>query len=695
MSETAALCPPRAGPANVKIALAVLLLLLVAAAGIALVLRFVEGERERDLRAWQQRLGIVADSRFAAVDEWLTEQIGEVAALARNASLQLYMSELALAGGDPERAALAEAQAGYLRNLLLVSAERAGFAAPPTGPAVAANVERIGVAGLALVDRAGRVLVATPGMPPVTGSLRDFLAGLRPGAGGVMDLFLDAAGRPAMAFAAPVFAIQGDDDADAQVGLVIGVKQVADELYPRLRQPGAATETAVAVLVRGRDGTVEYLSPLPDGTPPLTLKMARDTPDLDAAFALDHPGGFALRRDYRSRGVLVTGRAFAAVPWTLMYTIERAEALADSEARLTRLSVAFVLAIALVAAALVAVWRHASSRRAAAAADAYRDLAQRFEAQRNLLRLVADSQPAGIYILDADGRYRFANAAASRAAGIAVDDMIGKPAPSVLGPALAEPILDLNRHALEHGQPVSRIWRSEDGGALRVVQFEHVPVPAAATTPPGVLVVERDVTEAVSERERRTRILDQLVRTLVGIVDRRDPFAADQSARVARLARAIAAEMGLGPRDIDTAETAGNLLNLGKILVAPEVLTRSGALTETERRQVRDSLAAGAELLQDIEFDGPVADTLRQAQARWDGTGTPPLAGDDILVTARVVAVANAFIGMTSPRARRDALAADPAIETLLGEVGRAFDRGVVAALINHLDKSNRAAAAD
>ena len=50
---------------------------------------------------------------------------------------------------------------------------------------------------------------------------------------------------------------------------------------------------------------------------------------------------------------------------------------------------------------------------------------------------------------------------------------------------------------------------------------------------------------------------------------------------------------------------------------------------------------------------------------------------------------------MTSPRARRDALAADPAIETLLGEVGRAFDRGVVAALINHLGKSNRTAAAD
>src|SRR3546814_259727 len=152
-----------------------------------------------------------------------------------------------------------------------------------------------------------------------------------------------------------------------------------------------------------------------------------------------------------------------------------------------------------------------------------------------------------------------------------------------------------------------------------------------------VLVVERDITDAVTEREKRSRILDQLVRTLVGIVDRRDPFAADHSSRVALIARAIAAEMGLSVTDIDTAETAGNLLNLGKILITPDLRTRGGALSDSGREQVRISMQTSADMRQGIGFDGPVVESLRQAQVRWDGSGMPAgLAGEDILITARI-----------------------------------------------------------
>jgi HD-GYP domain-containing protein (c-di-GMP phosphodiesterase class II) len=97
-------------------------------------------------------------------------------------------------------------------------------------------------------------------------------------------------------------------------------------------------------------------------------------------------------------------------------------------------------------------------------------------------------------------------------------------------------------------------------------------------------------------------------------------------------------------------------------------------------------MQTSADLLDGIEFDGPVVETLRQAQARWDGTGTPAVAGDAILVTARIVAVANAFVGMVSRRAYREALGIDRAVDALLAQVGKAFDRRVVAALIGYLD---------
>jgi hypothetical protein len=98
------------------------------------------------------------------------------------------------------------------------------------------------------------------------------------------------------------------------------------------------------------------------------------------------------------------------------------------------------------------------------------------------------------------------------------------------------------------------------------------------------------------------------------------------------------------------------MMNVGKILVPSDVLTRTEALGEAELQQIRNSIQASAELLQGVEFDGPVVETLRQLQENWDGSGAPRgLAGEEILLPARIVSVANAFVAMISPRAWRPA----------------------------------------
>jgi PAS domain S-box-containing protein len=652
------------------------------------MIRFVDSEWQRELRAWQVRLGIVADSRFAAVDDWLDRQFEELAGLADNASLQLYMTQLATSATNPDDADVADAQAEYLQNLIAATATRAGFADSSAASNVPANLARTGTGGIALIDAKGQTVAATQGMPPLAGRLREFISGLKPGERGLLDLYVDSVGRPAMAFAIPVFAVQGNRDAASQIGTVIGVKEVGDELFPLLHQPGETGETALAVLVRRSGVAVEYLSPLPDGKPPLSLRMAADTRDLDAAFAVATPGGFdAARRDYRNREVLVTSRSFSKAPWTLMYTIARGEALDDAESRLRLITATSIIAMMLVAVLTVGVWLYGISLRRAESAARYREMAERSEEQRSLLRLVTDSQPTGIFILDGEGRYRFANREAGRVAGIPTDDLVGKSIANIVGPEAARRYLSRNREVLETGSPASDVARLTVDGAVRVVQTDHIPVSPSQDLPKGVLIVEHDITETVTERERRARILSQIVRTLVGVVDRRDPYAANHSQRVAALARAIAGEMSLPEREIDTAETAGNLLNFGKILVAPELLTKSGDISQEDRQLVRQSIQTSGELLGGIEFDGPVVMTLRQAQARWDGTGIPTgLAGEDILITARVVSVANAFVGMVSKRAYREALDIDRAVAAIFDQAGKAFDRRVVVALINYLD---------
>src|SRR3546814_6925483 len=107
--------------------------------------------------------------------------------LAENTSLQLYLGLIQATGG---KAALESPEAGFLRNLLTVVADRAGFKAPVQGAGVAANVAHVGVAGIALVDKAGAVVVASPGFPQIAGGVKDFIDGARSSARAASDLFV-------------------------------------------------------------------------------------------------------------------------------------------------------------------------------------------------------------------------------------------------------------------------------------------------------------------------------------------------------------------------------------------------------------------------------------------------------------------------------------------------------------------------
>ncbi|WP_374366832.1 HD domain-containing phosphohydrolase [Dongia sp.] len=686
-TTTAALIEEKKARFDLRIIFPAIILLLVAIIGVVAVNYFVAQEREREETQWQLRMGVVADSRFSDVDRWLNRQLDELGGLAKNESVQIYTDQISELSGDPSVAEEVEALRDYLRNLLTVTADRTGFTLPESAGSVPANVAETGAAGLLIIDNDGNVVAASPGAPPYSGELAAFVAGQTRGQRVIGDMTLNARGNPSMAFLVPLVAAQSEGAQAEQIGVILGIKEVASELFPLLRQPGEASASAKAILVRAKDDKITYLSPDENGKP-MAIELDASTPDLDTAFAAAKPGAFATdRRNAAGTRVLVTGRSFNLVPWSLVYTIDYDEALGAAEARFRNLTIYLLLAVALVAVIIVAVWRHGSSRRASEAAHQFQQMASKFESQKNLLQLVTDSQPTQIFILDAQDRYRFANSQAAKAAGIPTAEMIGKPITNVLGPAAAKRYVTLNHEALELKHEVSNVARTEEGGKVKVVQSEHIPLKDDAGHEQSVLTVERDITDVVTERERRARTLNQLVETLVDVVDKRDPFAAQHSSRVAKVARAVAREMALTEVEIETANIAGNLLNLGKILIPQDVLSKTGQLTDAERDMIKNSIQTSADLLQGIEFDGPVVLTLRQAQANWDGSGQPPgLAGDDIIVTARVIAVANAFIGMTSERAFRSALSIDDAIENLMKGSGKAFDRRVVAALVNYLD---------
>jgi PAS domain S-box-containing protein len=371
----------------------------------------------------------------------------------------------------------------------------------------------------------------------------------------------------------------------------------------------------------------------------------------------------------------------------LLYKVDREAALADSDARRQRLLIAFFLIIGVISAALVAVWFHASSRRASEAATRYRLLAERHDRQQRFLTLVTDSQPNDIAVIDERGIVCFGNRRLADAARLSLPDLAGKTLASLFGPIAARHIEALNRRALDSAEPVTEVHPVEADGATRIVQSRHIPLGEAFGLPRSILLVNEDITDAVNEREKRARSLRDLVRTLLSVVDRRDPYSAHHSTRVSEVARAIAEESGLAPTLIETVEIASALMNLGKIFVPPELLMANRPLSAMEKSLIHESVLTSADLLEGVSFEGPVVETLRQMLESIDGTGKPNgLKGEEILKTARICAVANAFVGMVSARAYRSGLDLDTAIDLLLKDAGTRFDRSVIAALINHLD---------
>lgn len=169
----------------------------------------------------------------------------------------------------------------------------------------------------------------------------------------------------------------------------------------------------------------------------------------------------------------------------------------------------------------------------------------------------------------------------------------------------------------------------------------------------------------VGQQTRQLRALNELLEHALGsivsalgvIVENKDPYTAGHNDRVSRIAMALGRRMGLAPETIDTLRLAGNLHDIGKVGVPEEILNKQHRLTPREFEQVKLHPGFGYDILKDIPFQGPVADTVLQHHERYDGTGYPKgLSGKDTLLEARILAVADVYEALTSDRPYRRAL---------------------------------------
>jgi PAS domain S-box-containing protein len=196
-----------------------------------------------------------------------------------------------------------------------------------------------------------------------------------------------------------------------------------------------------------------------------------------------------------------------------------------------------------------------------------------------------------------------------------------------------------------------------------------------------VLHSKRSHAVTLGALQRTDVALQGMIDSFVRMSERHDPYTAGSSRRLAALAVALGREAGLDGEHQHGLRVAALLHDIGNIAVPASILSKPAPLTETELALVRTHVEEGCQLLADIDFGAPVADIVYQSHERHDGSGYPRgIKGEEIMLEARILAIADTVEAMCSPRPYRPAAGMDAAIEEINRGAGKLYDLHLVSA---------------
>lgn len=183
----------------------------------------------------------------------------------------------------------------------------------------------------------------------------------------------------------------------------------------------------------------------------------------------------------------------------------------------------------------------------------------------------------------------------------------------------------------------------------------------------------------------------QTIQALRCIVETRDQETKGHSERVAGLAAALAAEMDMDRTQIERIRIAGLFHDIGKIGVPDAILLKNGSLTEEEYNEIKKHPEEGERILAAYTSFADLLPVVRGHHERYDGKGYPDgLAGEEICLSARIIAVADSFDAMISNRTYRRGLDFDQAMGELDRGRNTQFDSKVVDALMHKVHEMGR-----
>jgi len=326
-----------------------------------------------------------------------------------------------------------------------------------------------------------------------------------------------------------------------------------------------------------------------------------------------------------------------------------------------------------------------------------RDITERKLAEKALrdseeqFRDSLENAPDGVYMNDLEGNFLYGNRKCEEMIGYRREELIGKnflqlnilPESSL---ARAAEILQENINGKSTGPDEIELIRKD--GRIVPVEINSGILPRNGQHV--VLAFARDISERriadeklLKSHESLKKALNDAINTMVKIVELRDPYTAGHQQKVADLATAIAGEMQLEDARIDQLRTAAIIHDIGKMYVPSDILSKPGRLSEIELGLIKTHSQNGHDIVKGMDFPGNVAQAVLQHHERLDGSGYPGgLKGEDTLLEAKILAVADVVEAMASHRPYRSALGIDKALEEISKNKGKLYDTDVVDACV-------------
>lgn len=310
------------------------------------------------------------------------------------------------------------------------------------------------------------------------------------------------------------------------------------------------------------------------------------------------------------------------------------------------------------------------------------------EAQLKLEAELLDGATDSIFLHDVDGNLFYTNESAYRSRGYSKDELMQMNVNALEIPKFSRRKQRRTKQLLKTGFATFESAHVRRDRSIMPVEVKAKVIQSGERKL--ILSVTRDITERKKSEEDLEKSYKRLQKAMEGttsafelVTEMRDPYTSGHQRRTTKLASDIAKEMGLSRERIEAIQMAGSIHDIGKMYVPAEILSKPGQLTDIEFSLIKLHPKAGHDILSAAETRWPVARIVLQHHERMNGSGYPQgLAGDQIMLESRILAVADTVEAMSSHRPYRPAFPIEVALSEIEEKRDIFFDPDVVDACL-------------